>query len=297
MKTPFAGFILTLSLCHAVTANDPDPFRADCEDCVAMSVVPAGTYQMGKYINYGFGDMDGPMHEVQIAKPFAVATAEVTVSEFRRFIEETGYVSGGMCNVYNAEDSTSWYIDPAKNWENPGFPQEENHPVVCVSWDDTQAYIAWLNKKTGNAYRLPSEAEWEYVAKTGGLGAGEEQFITHSEGNIGQVECCGGAKSGPDTWQYTAPVRSFPADKYNLHDIRGNVWEWQADCYQMDYVGAPTDGSARTTCDDDNYRAVRGGSYGDAGPYLSPRFRLRGPRSEAYFTAGFRVAHSLNEKE
>jgi formylglycine-generating enzyme required for sulfatase activity len=299
LKPKLIAYAFTALLSNPIAAQESAPFssiKTDCRECVAMSTVPAGTYQMGKYINYGYGDMDGPTHEIRITKGFAVATAEVTVAEFRNFAQETGYVSEGVCNIYTTA-GTTWHIDPSVNWEKPGFPQEENHPVVCVSWDDTQAYIKWLNDRTGNNYRLPSEAEWEYIATTGGLSVGEDQFITHNEGNIGQVECCGGATSGKDTWQYTAPIRSFSPDKYNLHDIRGNVWEWQADCYQPSYIDAPVDGSARIECDDPNYKVVRGGSYGDAGQYLSPRFRLRGPRTEAYFTVGFRVAHSFDGNE
>ncbi len=281
---------ILMSSAAAVEAESTK-YKGDCANCVDMQIVPAGSYEMGGYIDYGFGEGDGPKRKMHI-KSFAMATTEVTVGEFRRFVTETGYRSEKACNIYT--DTVSWHIDPTRNWENPGFPQEENHPVVCVSWDDMQAYIGWMNQKTGNSYRLPSEAEWEYVASTGGLGNNKDSFITHEEGNIGQLECCGGATNGKDIWHYTAPVKSFSADKYGLYDIRGNVWEWKQDCYQKDYVGAPDDGSARTVCDDDSKRAIRGGSYGDAGTYLSPRYRLPGPRTQGYFTAGFRMAHSLD---
>jgi len=289
-------FGITLSLAAGAKAEQEIislPFNTDCPECVAVHVVPAGTFEMGGYIDYGYGETDGPAHTVHIAKPFAVAEHEVTVAQFRRFAEATGYVSAGKCFVYS--ETTTWYISPKASWDNPGFPQEETHPVVCVSWDDIQAYIAWLNGVTGNSYRMTSEAEWEYIASTGGLGSGPDGAFTHEDGNIGQVACCGGAVLGRDTWLYTAPPGSFSADKYGLYDIRGNVWELQADCYQKDYVGAPADGSARTQCEEDGHRVVRGSSYGDAGDYLSPRYRLPGKRPNGYFTVGFRLAHSLGD--
>lgn len=269
----------------------PSTSRA-CTQCPEMAVVPAGTFQMGKTVNYGYGDIDGPTHPVTIAQPFELAVHEVTLGEFRAFVKDTGYVSREKCNVY--EQGTNWFIDKRRNWAAPGFPQEENHPVVCVSWRDARAYIDWLNRKTGQQYRLPSEAEWEYTASTANLGnASQGGAITHDVANIGKVECCGGETGGRDVWIYTAPVGSFPADKFGIRDLRGNVWEWQDDCYHQDYQGAPVDGTSRTSCPTTGYHVVRGGSYGDAGDFLSERFRLRGPEDQGYFTVGFRLARSL----
>lgn len=265
---------------------------ASCASSAEMSVIPATSFQMGQTIDYGYGEIDGPRHEVVFRQDFALARTEVTVGEYRKFIASTGYESGGDCNVYT--DSRSWHVDPTRSWENPGFEQGENHPVVCVSWDDAVAYANWLSEQTGIAYRLPSEAEWEYVASTGGI-EGDNGIVDHDEANIGLDPCCGGKTSGRDVWIKTAPVASFEADRYGIYDMRGNVWEWQADCHQDMYEGAPVDGSARTDCEMSDKRSIRGGSYGDAGDYLSPRYRLPGPRSQGYFTVGFRLARTINE--
>lgn len=248
-----------------------------------MGAIPAGSFEMGATVDRGYGPIDGPTHTVAVPA-FEMAAREVTLGEFRAFVADTGHVSKGKCNVYR--EGTSWFIDPERSWSDPGFPQENDHPVVCVSWRDTQAYVGWLNRKTGGNYRLPSEAEWEYAATRAALN------VTHDNANIGKVECCGGRTEGRDRWTVTAPVASFPPDRLGLHDLRGNVWEWQADCYHQDYAGAPADGTARTECPTPGYRAIRGGSYGDAGEFLEPRFRLRGPEDQAYFTVGFRVARS-----
>lgn len=278
----WSAAILTLA---AITGSARADSKPECGGCPEMATVPAGSFQMGKTVDRGYGEIDGPTHTVTIAQPFKVAKREVTLGEFRAFTRETGYVSERKCNVY--KEGTHWFIDPERNWADPGFAQAENHPVVCVSWRDTQAYIAWLNRKTSRHYRLPSEAEWEYIASTANLGNGT---VTHDVANIGKVECCGGKIQGEDKWIVTAPVGSFPADKYGLHDIRGNVWEWQCDCYHADYNDAPANGAARESCPTPGYHVVRGGSYGDAGEFLETRFRLRGPEDQGYFTVGFRLA-------
>jgi formylglycine-generating enzyme required for sulfatase activity/Tol biopolymer transport system component len=264
----------------------------DCAQCPQMVTVPAGSYQMGKNIDYGYGDMDGPTHTVTLSQPFELAGKEVTLAEYRAFMRETRHVPERKCNVYKKD--AKWYIDPQRSWDDPGFEQQENHPVVCVSWRDAQVYIDWLNRKSGRRYRLPSEAEWEYVAALADLGDSRAGGgVTHENANIGKPECCGGETGGRDVWTYTAPVGSFAADKFGLHDIRGNVWEWQSDCYEQDYLEAPMNGSARETCSASGYRVVRGASYGDGGEYLSERLRLRGTEDHGYFTVGFRLAHSL----
>lgn len=259
----------------------------------AMVTVPAGTYQMGRTINYGYGDMDGPTHTVTIAQPFALAAKEVTVGEYRAFVRASGHVPERKCNVYKAD--AKWFIDPQRSWEDPGFKQADDHPVVCVSWRDAQAYIGWLNRETGQDFRLPSEAEWEYVAAIDDLGNSRNGgAVTHENANIGKPECCGGETGGKDVWLHTAPVGSYPADRFGLHDIRGNVWEWQSDCYEDNYRDAPLDGASRTRCSATGYHVVRGASYGDGGEYLSERLRLRGTEDHGYFTVGFRLARSLN---
>jgi formylglycine-generating enzyme required for sulfatase activity len=109
-----------------------------------MVAVPGGTFAMGATVDRGYGPIDGPTRQVTVA-PFHLAAHEVTLDAFRRFTEETGYVSAGKCNVYT--DDTSWHIDPDRNWQTPGFAQAADHPVVCVSWRDTQAFIGWLNAR------------------------------------------------------------------------------------------------------------------------------------------------------
>lgn len=285
----FAALLVMVPLSSNQTAAAE---AAACADCPELITIPAGSYQMGKTVNYGYGDMDGPSHTVTLQHAFALAKHEVTLGQYRRFIRDSGHVPERKCNVY--KEDAKWFIDPARSWDKPGFAQQDSHPVVCVSWRDAQAYIKWLNGRTGRQFRLPSEAEWEYVATLADLGDSRNGgAVSHDHANIGTVECCGGEKGGRDVWMHTAPVGSFPPDKFGLSDIRGNVWEWQADCYHPDYDDAPDDGSARVSCPKSGYHVVRGASYGDGGQYLSERLRLQGTDDYGYFTVGFRLAETI----
>lgn len=277
-----ASLLILLGTATAQPAAAARPATPD------MVRIDGGSFAMGKMVDRGYGQIDGPTRTVAVA-PFRLASKEVTLGEFRAFVAATGHVSKGKCNVYDA--TTSWHVNPDRNWEKPGFEQAENHPVVCVSWDDAQAYAAWIGGQTGHSFRLPSEAETEYVATRAHLGSAAG--VTHDNANIGKVECCGGKAEGKDKWIVTAPVGSFAADRFGLYDIRGNVSEWQGDCYNGDYVGAPSNAAARQDCIAPGYRSIRGGSYGDAGEFLDPLFRLRGTSAQGYFTVGFRLAETI----
>ncbi len=139
----------------------------DCDGCPEMVVVPAGSFMMGSPAREeGRYDNEGPVHRVRIAEPFAVGVHEVTRGEFARFVRETGHATGNSC--WAVDDVNNKWMDQGGNWRNPGFAQTDRHPVVCVSWEDAQAYAHWLSGKTKHGYRLLSESEWEYVARAGG---------------------------------------------------------------------------------------------------------------------------------
>ena len=156
-----------------------ETFR-DCPECPEMVVVPAGSYQMGSPEDEeGRRDNEGPVHEVTFETPFALGRHEVTVREFKRFVDETGHSAANACVTFSASAYKAFLIDDLeaaraeaenRHWRDPGFFQDGRHPVVCVSWDDAQAYAAWLSRETGEEYRLPSESEWEYAARAGTTG-------------------------------------------------------------------------------------------------------------------------------
>ncbi|MDF1750682.1 MAG: SUMF1/EgtB/PvdO family nonheme iron enzyme [Alphaproteobacteria bacterium] len=144
--------------------SQAESFR-DCATCPEMTNIPAGTYSMGAPdSDPDHSDAERPRHSVSIATPFALGTTEVTVADYAAFFAETGYSGGDSCWTDNG---MSWDRRPGQGWQSPGFPQAPDHPVTCVNTADADAYIRWLSRKTGHAYRLPTEAEWEYAARAG----------------------------------------------------------------------------------------------------------------------------------
>jgi sulfatase modifying factor 1 len=138
----------------------------DCADCPELIVVPAGSFRMGS--NEGMTDSVRPVRTVAIEKGFAVGKSEVTRAQFSQFVREAGHKERPARNCTSLSRDLQWEeSDGARGWGDPGFMQDDSHPAVCVSWSDAKAYAAWLSKKTGKDYRLPSEAEWEYAARAG----------------------------------------------------------------------------------------------------------------------------------
>ena len=166
-------------------------------------------------------------------------------------------------------------------------------PVINVSWDDATAYAAWLSQQTGKKYRLPTEAEWEYAARAGSTTKypwGDE--ASRDFANYGKDECCGGLAMGKDQWENTAPVGSFSANAFGLHDMHGNVWEWVQDCYHSSYEGAPVDGAAREQCDSSS-RVLRGGSWIDYPTGVRSANRVGNSASITDYSYGFRLTQDL----
>jgi formylglycine-generating enzyme required for sulfatase activity len=255
-----------------------------------MVAVPAGAFDMGAPPGDSAAAADeSPRHRVRIARPFAVGIYEVTVGEYRRFATDTGATDAGGCQ---AVSDGRWVAAAGRSWREPGFRQGDRDPVVCISWEEAQRFVGWLTRRTGSRYRLPTEAEWEYLASDPGGAPG----LSHDTANYGAQECCRGRVEGRDAWEYTAPVGSFPPNRFGLHDLLGNVWEWLEDCYHASYAGAPQDGRAwMRDCEPPRRRVVRGGSYGDAAELLRSSYRLRARPGNRYATVGFRVARDLGQ--
>ena len=253
-----------------------------------MVVVPSGSFRMGSPSSEQgrFGD-EGPMREVTIGSPFALGVHEVTVAEFGHFVDETGHSTGDSCWLGDGEGG----VRERRGWRNPGFGQGGAHPVVCVSWHDARAYVAWLSGTTGERYRLPSEAEWEYAARAGTttpFHTGET--ISTDQANYDGNYLYGSGRKGVYR-EKTVPVGVFAPNAWGLHDMHGNVAEWVEDCWKGSYAGVPSDGSAWES-GDCSLRFTRGGSW-----YNVPR-NLRSASRGRYIIGndsfpGFRVARTL----
>ena len=229
----------------------------DCAGCPELVMVPGGSYEMGstKYGN------EEPVHRVTISEPFAVGVYEVTFGEW------DACVSGGGCNGYRPGDD---------GWGRG------SRPVVDVSWKDAQAYVGWLSRKTGQGYRLLSESEWEYVARAGTTT--EFHFgndISRSQANYGWNE------------GKTVSVGSYPANRFGLHDVHGNVREWVEDCWNDNYRGAPSDGSAWES-GDCSLRVLRGGFWSSPLEFARSAVRGRLDTGNRNDLIGFRVAKTLD---
>jgi formylglycine-generating enzyme required for sulfatase activity len=264
MLTRVRPHVLTPSAERALKPGDS--FRECAGSCPEMVVVPAGAFLRGSPANeVGRYNNEGPQHEVVFAKPFAVSKFEVTFDEW------------DVCAAYGN-------CDPAVSDSGWGRGRQ---PVINVTWDDAQRYVAWFTRMTGKRYRLLSEAEWEYAARAGSQTA-------YSWGHeIGKKTAnCNGCGSQWDGKQ-TAPVGSFAANAFGLHDMHGNVWEWVEDCVNNSYEGAPTDGSAWMASGDCGARVVRGGSWINSPLVLRSANRSKIATGIRNYNLGFRIGRIL----
>jgi formylglycine-generating enzyme required for sulfatase activity len=263
-----------------------------------MIKINGGTFLMGTLA--GRNDEE-PQHLVTVPG-FEMAKYEVTVGQFKEFVKATDYVTDAEQNLhregcYGVIDGLDFGWKKEMNWRNPGFDQTDNHPVVCVSWNDAQAYIAWLNKETASNYSLPSEAIWEYAARAGSstnYHFGDEKAELCKYANLYDEVAQAINKYG---WRHakcndgeakTAKVGQYNASPYGLHDMHGNVWEWAGDCWKSGYVDAPSNGEMykRDGC---QHRVVRGGSWYNIPKGVRSANRYWYKSSYRSFNLGFRL--------
>ncbi len=268
-----------------------------------MIRVPAGDFFMGA-VGGEPGRPEGPPHRVTIPHDFALARYETTYAQFERFIVATGYRTTSACRTWTGAE---WRNVEGADWRDPGYgrPPAPDEPVGCVSWNDAVAYAAWLSQETGESYRLPSEAEWEYAARAGTTTSwywGDDPDGACRHANVYDrtaaseltfswepADCDDGAAR-------VASVGRYAPNPFGLHDMLGNVWEWTADCYVAPYPPAPADGSAveSTTAACDR-RSVRGGSWITRVSRNRVTFRGRDPADAVLSYFGFRVARDLSD--
>jgi len=240
----------------------------DKDYCPEMVVASAGSFMMGSPPSETGGyDFERPQHHVNIAMPFAVSKLELTFDEW---------------------DTCVGYGDCPQGIPDSGFGRGQR-PAINVSWDDAQTYVNWLSRITGKAYRLLSESEYEYAARAGTQWAYPWGDDVKLKGK--PMANCASCGSQWDNKQ-TAPVGSFPANRFGLYDMVGNVWEWTQDCWNESYQGAPADGSPWTS-GDCSRRVVRGGSWGGDPGILRSAYRVRGTTDYRDYALGFRVARTL----
>jgi len=316
----FALIFLALSIVKNSSAQSLNPgatFR-DCPDCPEMVVVPSGSFMMGSSPADSTRDIQSanksvqsrsipgvvggdvemarksvtyehPQHTVKIPYNFGLSVYPVTVAEFARFVENTGYSTASCIPMGRSRRS----LTSGLSWKAPGFNQSQLDPVVCVSWNDAQAYIAWLNKKTskkpvndtGRSYRLPSEAEWEYAARA----RTETARWWGNDIGLHTARCQG---CDPEYGIGTIPANSFGPNPFGLYNMLGNVWQWTDDCWHDTYDGAPHDGST-WKCQYSGRYVIRGGGWNNFPWSVRSTTRAGLYAGLASNARGFRVAESF----
>ena len=298
-----SGVLLTVGSKNELRCLRPGSGRSewfiDCPSCPEMIVVPSGRFIMGSPKDekdrdwnfrrlFGYEVAEEQQTTITISKPLAVARFPVTRGEFAAFASATNHQAVQGC-------AEGGFIYADKNWRNPGFDQNDRHPVVCISWGDANAFTAWLSKTTGKSYRLLSEAEREYVTRAGTT----TRFwwgssITPSQANFDNRVTNG--QTGEVTGEFrggTSEVEFFSANPWGLFDVHGNVWAWSGDCAIVQNDARPGDGTAvaSPSCPT---RAIRGGSWmRHAGSLRSAARDWREPPT-GNVEVGFRVVRTLD---
>lgn len=252
--------------------------------------IPAGTFNMGSNDR----KEEQPVHPVFVDS-FDLAVTEVTLNQFRAFVQATRYKTDAEIQGFSY--ACCWRPKLNITWLFPGFTQADNEPVVAISCNDAMAYCKWLSEQTGEHYRLPSEAEWEYVCKTGNQGITDfspGSYSWYSENSGG----------------HTHPVATKRCNKFGLYDMLGNAWEWTADVYHENYIGAPENAIPWMAEDDQNRavtnpeygRVLRGGSWGLSDAMHPVSYDLRITSRPVFGSniscnnSGFRIARTIENK-
>lgn len=317
--------LLTLAVllgATSVMADSSPKILRDCADCPPLVVIAPGSFTMGadeaeaKRYNLPefWGVRERPKHRVVIAQAFALGQSEITRAAFTAFVRDTGYAPASGCWHFVGSE---WEWDEKRSWENPGFAQGEDHPVTCINWHDANAFITWLSRKTGKAYRLPSEAEWEYAARAGTqtafwFGNDENEVCAHM--NLGDLDTRDATdwagkkikyqvmddwKGQPcrDGFPFMAPVEAKPANPFGLFGMGGNGNEWVADCWHETYADTPGEQAPRVIGGDCGLRAMRGQGWTGGAAGTRSAFRLKMNATDRRFTFAFRIARDLAAEE
>lgn len=308
--------LLVCVLCSVpalVAVSIPQSSSGSQEGIVECVTVDAGSYLRGSH--YGSKD-ERPVRTVIISRSYFMSRYEISVADFRTFAEAAGYRTTaerqGWAWVYSGSE---WVKSNGANWRNPSFTQEDDHPVVCVSWHDAVAYCNWLSEQerltpaysgfeedtvcafSADGYRLPTEAEWEYAARGGPSGleygyAGTDDAEDLSEyanfadknSNLGWAD-----RGQEDGFEYTSPVGTYKPNELGLYDMTGNVSEWVWDWYAVYPSMAQTDPSGPSS---GLFRVQRGGSWFDDDYGLRTTYRVDKFPTDSLSRVGFRVVRT-----
>jgi formylglycine-generating enzyme required for sulfatase activity len=276
-----------------------------------LVTIPPGVVTFGSRDGEHFRQRDEmPQRTVHITAPFAVSKHEITRAQYAAFVESANYPVGGDCLTDRAQRG-DWVYDANTTFRDPGFSQDDDHPVACVSFDDARAYVAWLNARSDGGYRLLTEVEWEYVASAGvdttypwGNSPGDgctqaNGFDQTIRAEYASMETAGYSTFDPlpcsDAWLNTSPVGTFQPNRFGVHDMIGNVSEWVEDCYTAshDALGGGAV-AAPGVC---SRRIAKGGSWGTLAHNLRTADRFPYAATHRDDSIGIRVAKTLKRPQ
>jgi formylglycine-generating enzyme required for sulfatase activity len=266
-----------------------------------MLLIPTGEFLMGSPQMEEGHSQDEKQHPVRLTQPYFLGAHPVTVGEFWKFVNDTGYRTDAENDPKGGYgfDASRGKLEQSPNfsWRDPGFAQSDNHPVVNITWNDAVSFCQWLSKRERITYRLPTEAEWEFACRAGTESryfCGDDPEFLVKYGNVAD----GSTRAKFPQWPtitsfggfiFTAPVESFAANAFGLHDMHGNVWEWCADRYGKNYYSESPLMDPLGPEKGDN-RVLRGGSWMNA-PLLTRSAKRLNQRPNQFFIAnGFRLA-------
>jgi sulfatase modifying factor 1 len=293
-------FFASLAISHAQTSPATNSLG------LKLVRIPAGSFTAGSSATEKERSPNEAQHPVTITKAFWLSATHVTVAQFGAFVRESGHRTaaedqGFAYGIWSVADN-AWTKLPGKSWKDPGFEQTGDHPVVCVTWNDARAFCAWLSAKEGRVYRLPTEAEWEYACRAGTTTAypwGENPddgkgWANCSAQNTAAVFTLFPAFTWTDGFHHTAPVASFRANAWGLHDMIGNALQWCGDWYaeypsgSLENPRGPSDGKERI---------LRGGAFIYGPRHCRSAFRGRNYPDFQNYYVGFRVVREATAEE
>lgn len=279
---------------------------ADCETCPEMVVIPAGEAWIGSEPHEANRrDFEYPLRKVSIAYSLAVGKTEITRAQFRAFLADSDYVMPeAPCNSWDYNRLVGFDLD--STWDSPGFLQADDHPVVCVSYNDAIEYTKWLSKKTGQSYRLLSTTEFEYATRAGTRGPwfwGSRnndacQYANVADRTFRRLHGFGPPFDCDDGYERSSPVGKFEPNPWGLYDMLGNAWEWTEDCrHDSDLEKIPTDGSPWLAEDEGqcDRRTPKGGGFLSGTDWVRAGSQSRDRIAYRSQMIGFRVARVVDE--
>jgi formylglycine-generating enzyme len=296
-------------------------FSMGSDDSPSALAVSFPQYDTSRLLELGD---ETPVHRVRITRDFFFGQHEVTVGQFRRFVEASGYVPESIADgtggygynaaydpATNARGDAFEGRDPKYSWQSTGFAQSDSHPVLNVTWNDAQALAAWLGQREGKIYRLPTEAEWEYACRAGsgtryppapgaGEASGNDPASLLKIANTYDADALNiwrrwraYALPGSDGYAFTAPVGSFARNAFGLYDMLGNAWEWTADWHSDHYYAASPPSDPKGPPEGD-VRVRRGGSWHTWSLYARCSYRNWNSPSTRYTLVGMRLVREVD---